>query len=362
MRRRDCRGGAAACRLAFKRGADRRLAPRPARRVRRRDPRPSPARRSCRRRRRNAGPIAMPGAAITPVSASGRRGAALRLGAAASRHGQQLAHAAGDQVGDRLDGALGVRPGGADRDRRAVAERQPQHRHRRSAPKRCGRRRRRSRLIGVIARWRAWRSAPAGRAWRPCASGRRSARSAVGPACTSSRRRRPRGSSVISGAPIDHRRLPPARATMRNASPLVTITGVTRLRAVRASWSRSNATSASPAATRWPSATCGAKALAAQRHGVEPDVDQQHRPAVERERDRMAGGMRGDDRARGRRAQQAFDRIDRHAVAQHPFGKHRIGHRVQRRRPAGERAGDRRSSSARASAGRAPTTDRGRPG
>ena len=45
------------------------------------------------------------------------------------RYGQQLAHAAGDQIGDRGGGAFGVRPGRADRDRRAVAKRQPQHRH-----------------------------------------------------------------------------------------------------------------------------------------------------------------------------------------------------------------------------------------
>src|SRR3546814_17559506 len=90
------------------------------------------------------------------------------------------------------------------------------------------------------------------------------------------------------------------------------------------------------------------------RSSVEPDMEQQHRPGIERDRNGVAGGMDALDRAVAGRYQPPVRRIDRNTVPQHAIGEHRIGNLVERRHPAGERAGARDPCAA-PSVRRAPT-------
>ena len=65
-------------------------------------------------------------------------------------------------------------------------------------------------------------------------------------------------------------------------------------------------------------------------------MDQQLGTVIEPQRHGMRGRWHRDHRGIGGCAQLALDRIDRAAVAHHPFGEHRIGHLVERREPPGK--------------------------
>ena len=138
-----------------------------------------------------------------------------------------------------------------------------------------------------------------------------------------------------STSPADRRRSSCARTTLKR-SALVTITGVMRLRALRATLVEIEAQQHIAGAHPVALAHQHLETLAAERHGVDADVHEDFRAAGGTQCNGVARGGDRNHLAIAGRAQLVADRIDGHALAQHGAREHFIRNFRERSAPSRE--------------------------